>query len=415
MQKLRRRRPPAELRPETTIRFNHGPSAPGEKLLEQPLRLHLHIEHAARRQLRLATGEIRLERGEASRGPFTAGLKRQQMHDPAGEDAVIADKVDHFQPRLARGRPEAAAELLQENNLRLRRPEHHDAIDERQIDPLVEKIDRAQGRQTSFLKGGQGGHPRVATVARKHGRRGHAALSQPIAGKERMPPRATKQERAAGRNGLPFGPEPVHASAVFESDLELADIEATAAPWDLGRVVIDVVLQPPIPKRHERLLRDPLPDRRLVGKDVVKERRDIDAIGPLGRGREAEGERSVVPRQLRKDAPVARRLRVMDLVDHAKVEGGGRSEGRQPFWPRELLDRGDDELTGEVARRSGDRGDARWGERLPHRRLRLGEDLRPVGDHEHPRRPAEGLAMGNRIKGREPGFPQPRRHGNESL
>ena len=38
-----------------------------------------------------------------------------------------------------------------------------------------------------------------------------------------------------------------------------------------------------------------------------------------------------------------------------------------------------------------------------------------MGDHEHPRRPAKGLAMGQRIKRRQPGFPEPRRHGNEGL
>lgn len=105
----------------------------------------------------------------------------------------------------------------------------------------------------------------------------------------------------------------------------------------------------------------------------------------------------------------------MDLVDHARVERQSRSEGRQPFGPGELLDRGDDELAGEIARRAGYIRDARRGERLPHRRFGLGEDLRPVSNHEHPRRPAEGLAVGNRIKCREPSFPQPRRHGNQSL
>ena len=384
-------------------------------MLEQPLRLHLDIEHAARRQLRLATGEIRLQRGEASRGPFPTGHKRQQVHQPAGKDAVIADEVNHFEPRLPRGRPQATPELLQEDDLRLRRPEHHHAIDERQIDPLVEKIDCAQGRQPPGLEGGQGSHPRVATVARKHGRRRHAPAHEPIAGEERMPARAAKHERAAGRSGLPLGPEAIHAGAAFEGDLELADIEAAIAPRDFGRVVIDVILEPPIPKRHERLLRDPLADRRLVGEDVVEERRDVDAVGPLGRGREAERERPVVPRQLREHAPVARRLRVMDLVDHAGVEGRSGSEGRKPVGPGELLDRSDDELAGEVARRAGDIGDARRGERLPHRRLGLREDLRPVGDHEHPRRPAKGLAMGQRIKRRQPGFPEPRRHGDKSL
>ena len=112
MQKLGRRRPSPDLGSQAPIGFHHSPSAPRQKLLEELLGFHLHIEHAARRQRRLATGEIRLQRGEASRSPFPTGYERQQMHDPAGKDAVIADEVDHLQPRLPRGRPEAAAELL---------------------------------------------------------------------------------------------------------------------------------------------------------------------------------------------------------------------------------------------------------------------------------------------------------------
>ena len=38
-----------------------------------------------------------------------------------------------------------------------------------------------------------------------------------------------------------------------------------------------------------------------------------------------------------------------------------------------------------------------------------------MGNHQHPRRPAEFFTVGDCIKGGEPGFPQTRRHGNESL
>ena len=112
-------RPPAQFRPERPIRLDHCPPALRQKLLEKPLRLHLHVEHAARRQLRLTAGEIGLQDGEGSRarGPFGPGHKRQEMHKPAGKHAVIAHEVDHLEPRLARGRPQAAAELLQKHDL----------------------------------------------------------------------------------------------------------------------------------------------------------------------------------------------------------------------------------------------------------------------------------------------------------
>ena len=47
-------------------------------------------------------------------------------------------------------------------------------------------------------------------------------------------------------------------------------------------------------------------------------------------------------------------LGVVHLVDHAVIKRGRRREGRETVGPGKLLDRGDDELAGEVARRPGD-------------------------------------------------------------
>ena len=151
---------------------------------------------------------------------------------------------------------------------------------------------------------------------------------------------------------------------------------------------------------------------------VVEERGHVDAVGPLGRGREAERERRGSPRQLRQPrehAAVARCLGVVHLVDHAVIKRGRRREGRETFGPGELLDRRDDELAGEVARRPGDVRHARGRDRLPERGLGLREDLCSVGDHEHPRRPAEFAAHREHVERREPGFPQARGHGDEGL
>ena len=223
------------------------------------------------------------------------------------------------------------------------------------------------------MKRGEGGHARVAPVARKHGRRGHAPLAEPIPGKHRMPPRTAEDERAPRNRGrerisktirgctafrcrksapvpdLPFGPKAFHAGAVFEGHLELAHIKAAVAPRD--PLEVNVVLEPPIPKRHERPLRDPVADRGLGREDVVEERGHVDAVGSLGRGREAERERAFEAGQ---HAAVARGLRVVHLVDHAVIEGpgrgGGRIEGRDAGRTGEFLDRGDDEGAREIAR-----------------------------------------------------------------
>ena len=106
---------------------------------------------------------------------------------------------------------------------------------------------------------------------------------------------------------------------------------------------------------------------------------------------------------------------MVHLVDDAVIKRGSRREGRETIGTGELLDRRDDELAGEVARRPGDVRHARGRDRLPERGLGLREDLGPVGDHEHPRRPAEFAAYGTHVDRREPGFPQARGHGDEGF
>ena len=110
------------------------------------------------------------------------------MHEPTGEHTVIAHEVDHLEPRLTRGRPQSASELLQEHDFRIGRTEHHHAVHERQVDPLIEEVHHAQGQETAFLEGVQRGHAGVAPVAGEHGRRGHAPPREPIAGKQGVPP-----------------------------------------------------------------------------------------------------------------------------------------------------------------------------------------------------------------------------------
>ena len=322
VKQLRHRGPPREVGAEIAIGLHHPRTRLGREPREQVLRLEVHVHEAPRRQGRRRARQKRLQKRMAVRRfcAIACGRhEREEMHEPTREHAVIAHEVDHLEPRLAGGTPQAAAELLQEHDLRFRGPEHHHAVDQRDVDALVEEVHHAEGFERAGMERGEGGHARVAPVARKHGRRGHAPLLEPIPGKHRMPPRTAEDERAAGRGGLPLGPEAFHAGSTFQGGFELAHIKAAVAPRD--PLEVDVVLEPPIPKRHERPLRDPVADRGLGREDVVEERGHVHAVGALGRGREAERERAFEAGQ---HAAVARGLRVVHLVDHAVIEGPGR-------------------------------------------------------------------------------------------
>ena len=72
-------------------------------------------------------------------------------------------------------------------------------------------------------------------------------------------------------------------------------------------------------------------------------------------------------------------------------------------------------MTRKIARRPGNIRHALRFKRLSQRRLRLRENLRPMGDDEHPRRPSERSSVGQRVECRQPGLSQPSRHGHEGF
>ena len=56
---------------------------------------------------------------------------------------MVPDVVDDGEMRLALSATQAAAELLQPHNARLRWSQHHDGINLRKIDAFVEHVHRA--------------------------------------------------------------------------------------------------------------------------------------------------------------------------------------------------------------------------------------------------------------------------------
>lgn len=55
---------------------------------------------------------------------------------------VVADEVEHEHGLLARRLAQAAAQLLHEDDGRLRGPEHDDLVHRGDVDALVEDVDR---------------------------------------------------------------------------------------------------------------------------------------------------------------------------------------------------------------------------------------------------------------------------------
>src|SRR6185295_16104260 len=96
-----------------------------EQAGEEGLGLELELYRTARWEL---GGTVGLEQGAEALGAGVSA-EGEQNAEALEEHAVVTDEVDDLNPRLAWGRAQAAAELLQEYDAGLGGPEHHDAID----------------------------------------------------------------------------------------------------------------------------------------------------------------------------------------------------------------------------------------------------------------------------------------------
>ena len=57
---------------------------------------------------------------------------------------MIADEIDDLEAGFALGGAQAAAELLQEDDLGIRGSQHDDAVDRGNIEALIEEVDHAE-------------------------------------------------------------------------------------------------------------------------------------------------------------------------------------------------------------------------------------------------------------------------------
>jgi hypothetical protein len=96
------------------------------------------------------------------------------------ETVVIADEVEHHQLFLALGFAQATAELLQEKDLRFRRPEHQHRVDRRQVNTFAEQVHREDHLQPpvrqlrkrvtpAHLRSGIDGRSSDAGLSKLHG------------------------------------------------------------------------------------------------------------------------------------------------------------------------------------------------------------------------------------------------------
>jgi hypothetical protein len=82
---------------------------------------------------------------------------------------VVADVIDDHEPFLAGRLPQPASELLEPENLRLGRPEHHDGVERWEIDALVEHIHGKHDVQLAGLELLERGCPRRRRATRMDG------------------------------------------------------------------------------------------------------------------------------------------------------------------------------------------------------------------------------------------------------
>ena len=124
-------------------------AADAEQAREQLLRLELEVDRAARRAARARRSPSR----NVAEAAAPCAAEREQRAHAVEEHAVVADEVDdRRRALLPAARAEAAAELLEEDDARLGRAEHHDAVDRRDVDALVEDVDRADGVELAALR-----------------------------------------------------------------------------------------------------------------------------------------------------------------------------------------------------------------------------------------------------------------------
>ena len=135
----------------------------------------------------------RSSRLKISRSPDGQAEERLRLQQ---EHPVVADVVDDGEPLLALAPSEAAPELLKPEDLRLRRPEHHDRVERRQVDAFVEHVDGKDDVQLAAAQLLERRGPWCGRRAGVHRHRAKTSLVEEGGHEVRVPLRNAEPERS---------------------------------------------------------------------------------------------------------------------------------------------------------------------------------------------------------------------------
>ncbi len=165
---------------------------------------------------------------------------------------------------------------------------------------------------------------------------------EPVPCKHRVPARTTEEERPIGRVFFHGRPQPIHPFAAGDSLLQFGKVKSSVSPGDLPE--IDGVLDANIVEGNESLFGDSLANAGVISQVVIKDGRNVDAVGTF---RSRGQTKCKVTVKFREHATVARCMRMVHLVHDHIVKVLVR-ESLKAFRSREFLDRRDDQFAGQV-------------------------------------------------------------------
>ena len=281
------------------------------------LRDSVELERTSRRQKR----EVRLD-GSLHLVPGTAE-QRPVANVVAILAPYLADEVEHRQHRLSFRPPQPPPELLEKDGGALRRPEHENGVDLRQVDAFVEEI---HGEDGSKLPLPQSRKRRTPFVSWRSGVECHGLV--PEAGELSGHEVGVGDARAESE-----GPHSMWVRHVFldgVSDPQGADVIAGEHVVQIARDIspaleahrreVRRVVDAEVVKRAEQALVERIPQSRFERDATAEPFEHRLAVRTLGRGGEPEQE---LRSQALEQPVIARGRRMVKLVDDDHIEAVG--------------------------------------------------------------------------------------------
>ncbi len=304
---------------------------------------------------------------------------------------MVADIVDHLQVGLALHQAQTPTELLDPEDPGLGGAQHQHRVQGRQVDALVEHVDRADHVQIASTQALQSLAARVRVDLGVDGRHPQALLAQEVPHEARVAhrhaegqsPRASKApELLQGVSGpRPGGQGPG----------QFVHVEAVAPPGDVA--VVHLVGDAVIVEGAQQAFADAVAHVAAEDQILAAQGEQVGSIGAVGGGRQTQQEAGLEPGQ---ELPIGAGRRVMELVHHHVVEAV-LGELLEVGHLAQGLDRGEDQVRLEVLSRAGVEPHARLRSQAAEGAQGLAQDLLAMGHEEHP-------LEGRRVEGGQPGL-----------